>query len=493
MRCLFTLIIFFITFLVNARQLLLTPDLKEAWQETSRLRLVRAEQLLARERQQRPDNLLVDVFSLQLIFQKALATGSPDDVQVFQQEKVKLQQNLSELRSSDPWQQWALGYSGMASLMLRIRAGEQWQVAVEMRRTYARIIAAYEQYPGFVPNLLTYGMVQISLGSVPDQFAWALRMISIKVDSREGIAHLTKVLQLHETHPFAFMRADAAIMLGMATRAMQTDQATKEMVINLMNTLDRSNLMLNYTLAYLQMRDGKNEIALNLLNSRPVSSDYLEFPLMDYLLGEALLRKGSEMAERSYKRFISTSKGSMYIADAHRKLGWIALQNGDSFGYVAQMKLCRQANASQSERDAEAQREAASTQLPHPLLVTARLRFDGGYYTEAEQILDKASHQLNLLNNPHRLELIYRRARTADGLNKLDEALNLYAETYKLGMHSTEYFAANAALRSGEINELRGKLSEARDWYNKCLNLKPTAYRSSIHAAARAGLRRLGN
>jgi len=493
MRCFLILIFVFLTTTGNARQLLLSPELKEAWQEISRLRMGKAEQLLARERAIRPDNLLTEVFSLQLLFQKALATGSTDDEQHFQQEKARLQQLLLSLKSSDPWQQWALGYSGMASLMLRMRAGEQWQTAVEMRRTYARIVAAYEQYPSFVPNLLTYGMVQMALGSVPEQFAWALRMISIKADSREGIAHLITVLQLHDTHPFAFMRVDAAIMLGMATRAMQTDQPTKEMVINRMKSLDQSSLMLNYTLAYLLMRDGKNDVALNILNSRPLSSDYLEFPLMDYLLGEALLRKGSETAEGSYKRFINTSKGSMYIADAYRKLGWIALLNGDSSGYIAQMRLCRQANASLSERDAEAQREAVSTLLPHPVLIAARLRFDGGYYTEAQQLLDKASQQFSKLNNPHRLEFVYRRARTADGLNQLDEALDLYAETYKLGQHSTEYYAANAALRSGEINELIGKRSEASVWYSKCLNLKPNAYRSSIHAAARAGLRRLGN
>jgi tetratricopeptide (TPR) repeat protein len=493
MKCFFALSVFLITISAHAHQLLLTPELQEAWKEISRLRMGRAEQMLARERSLRPENMLTDVFSLQLLFQKALATGAQSDAQRFQQEKQKLQQKLSGFNASDPWQQWALGYSGMASLMLRKQAGEQWQIAVEMRRTYTRIIAAYEQYPGFIPNLLTYGMVQIALGSVPEQFSWALRMASLKADSRQGINSLMKVLQLDDNHPFAFMRNDAAIMLGMATRAMQTDKATKNQLIIRMKTLDKSSLLLQYTIAYLLTREGKNDEALSVLNNLPSSSEYLEFPLIDYLLGETMLRKGDIKAASYYQKFISTTQGNMYTADAYRKLGWIALQQGDTALYLAQMTLCRQSGSSQSERDAEAHREAALTLIPHPVLIAARLRFDGGYYTEAQQILEKSAHLFNQANSPYRLEYLYRRARTADGLNNLDEALALYSETYTLGQHSPEYFAANAALRKGEILELRGENNEASVWYNKCLSLRPAVYRSSTHAAARAGLRRLGN
>ncbi len=487
---------FFLVLLNNslyAQQFLLTPDLIGAWQEISRLKLGKAEQLLSNERRIRPENQLTDVFQFQLYFQKALATGSPEDEQQFQLAKSRLQQQLTGIRTNDPWQEWALGYSGMTSLMLRMRAGDQWQTALEMRRTYSRIISAYEKYPGFVPNMLTYGLVKVALGSVPDQFTWMLRLASLSGDSREGVDMLIRVLNLPDNHPFSFMRSDAAILLGMATRAMQTDAATKEVVIQRIRTLDESNLMLTYTSAYLLMRDGKNEEALKALHSRPESPDYLKFPMVDYLLAEALFRKGSKLAEQSYARFLRQTKGTMYLSDAQRKLGWFALLNGDTAAYLSRMRQCHEAPASGSERDAEAKREASSTQIPHPALILARLRFDGGYFNEANEILEKSAYLFEGKNKAHYLEYLYRSARIADGMGQSDKALLLYDKTYHQGLASPEYYAANSALRLGELFESKGEKKEAAIWFNRCLNLKPQAYRTSIHAAARAGLRRVAN
>lgn len=493
MRFLATLLLVLLSVSLYAQHFLLTPNLIEAWQETSRLRLAKAEQLLANERSLRPDNQLTDVFQFQLHFQKALATGSPEDERQFQLAKSKLQQQLTSVRTNDPWQEWALGYSGMTSLMLRMRAGDQWQTALEMRRTYSRIASAYDKYPGFVPNLLTYGIVQVALGGVPDQFSWVLKLASLHADSRDGVAMLIRVLNLPDNHPFAFMRADAAILLGMATRAMQTDAATKELVINRIRTLDKSNLMLIYTSAYLLMRDGKNEEALKELKSRSLSPNYLIFPMVDYLLAEAMLRKGSGPAETHYIRFLQMSEGSMYLSDTHRKLGWIALLNGDTTTYLSRMKQCREALSSGSERDAEAKREAASELIPHPSLILARLRFDGGYFSEANEILERSAYLFERKNKAHYLEYLYRSARIADSMGQLDKALLLYDKTYHQGLASPEYYAANSALRLGELFERKGQKTEAALWFNRCLNLKPQAYRTSIHAAARAGLRRVAN
>ena len=491
MRNIFLIALLLLVLDGSAQQFLLSPQLGEAWQEISRLRLQRAEVLIAQEKNIRKDNILADVFTLQLLFQKALASGSADDEQNFQQAKGQLQKQLSGLNTSNPWQHWALGYSGMISLMLRMRAGQQWQVAMELRRTYTRIESAYTLHPDFIPNQLSHGLMQVALGSAPEQVSMVLRMASFNADSQEGIAKLMKIFQLPESHPFAFMRSDAAIMLGMASRAMQMDAATKDIMLSKMSVLDRRNLMLQYTLAYLLMRDGRNEEALKVLNNRPVSNEYTEFPLIDYLLAEALLRKGSHLAEAKYRLYIRESQVTMYHADAQRKLGWIALLEGDTATYLSQMKICR-ASSGNSERDEDARREAMSRQLPHPVLLLARLRFDGGYYAEARTILDKSSPLFSEAVNSHRLEFIYRRARVAEAEGQLDNALRWYSETYQLGQHAPDYFAANAALRLGDLFAQLNNHTEAALWYNRCLAAKPDSYRSSIHAAAKTGLRRIG-
>ena len=76
-------------------------------------------------------------------------------------------------------------------------------------------------------------------------------------------------------------------------------------------------------------------------------------------------------------------------------------------------------------------------------------------------------------------------------MDKLDEALDYYNIVLKQGATSPYYFAANSALNMGNICASRGMTGKARSYYEKCLSLDYTEYKSGISQEARAGLNRL--
>jgi tetratricopeptide (TPR) repeat protein len=86
---------------------------------------------------------------------------------------------------------------------------------------------------------------------------------------------------------------------------------------------------------------------------------------------------------------------------------------------------------------------------------------------------------------------VYRKGRIYDAMGKQTEAIASYKETIKLGEKEPMYFAANAALNLGFIYEKVHDKTQARYYYNLCINLKDHEYYSGLSQKAKSGLERL--
>jgi hypothetical protein len=68
-----------------------------------------------------------------------------------------------------------------------------------------------------------------------------------------------------------------------------------------------------------------------------------------------------------------------------------------------------------------------------------------------------------------------------------------YQTTIDQGKEASYYFACNAALQIGRIYESKKNLNKAKEFFNRCLSMKPDEYRNSLHQKAKAGLNRINN
>ncbi len=155
------------------------------------------------------------------------------------------------------------------------------------------------------------------------------------------------------------------------------------------------------------------------------------------------------------------------------------------------MTLLQQRGTNAAGGDKNAEREAEAGIVPPLVLLKARLLYDGGYYQRALDVL-AGQPESSLPTFLGRLEYTYRKGRILHGLKKYDEALAQYERTIEQGQNSEAFFACNAALQAGLIEEKRGRKTSARTYFNRCLSLKPEEYRTGLHQQAKAGLSRLG-
>jgi tetratricopeptide (TPR) repeat protein len=76
-------------------------------------------------------------------------------------------------------------------------------------------------------------------------------------------------------------------------------------------------------------------------------------------------------------------------------------------------------------------------------------------------------------------------------LKQYPGALSFYERTIAAGSENENFFACNAALQAGFIEEIRGNKEGARRYFERCLSLNPDEYKTGLHIQAKAGLNRL--
>jgi hypothetical protein len=381
----------------------------------------------------------------------------------------------------------------LQSAFVRLKFNEQYAAAWEIRKAYFLIEENRTLFPDFLYNHLVHGLLQIMIGSIPPQYQWVVKLISMDGDVDNGREVLYDLLNKVENIPdLTCLRAETLFFLSFTEMNLQADKTKLHRLLKYFRSDDQHCLLLVYAKANLEMRAGMNDAAFLTLSRRPITDAYMEFHYLDYLLAETLLRKLDASAEVYYEKFIQNFEGHNYKRDAARKLAWLDLiLEGHSAGYFNKIQRIYDLPDGMVESDKQATKEADGMLPPNKQLLKARLLFDGGYLIRSKSLLLSYMTNINDQDDAERLTFFYQLARVEHELKNHDLALRYYNETILLGAKKPEYYAAAAALRSGEIHELNGDIDQAVLFYNKCLSLKPEEYRQGIHLKAKAALSRL--
>ncbi|MDY0077276.1 MAG: tetratricopeptide repeat protein [Bacteroidales bacterium] len=463
---------------------------QQAYTATLSLKFDAADSLLFIERVNNPTNVCIDFVEN---YRDFLEIFISENKQLFAQRQSLQKQRLErfeKLIADEPFKNFGLAAINLQWAFSRLKFGEYFKAAFEIRRAYLLLEENRQLFPGFAPDLLGSGVLNALIGAVPPKYNWILQLASMQGSVEKGRAQLYDLLHASQSNPkLKIWQEEALFYLSFIELNLA---ASPESAVALLEKFDendsKSNLMV-YAQVNILMKNGSNDQAAQLLASRSQDRSVYRFQYLDYLQAETLLRKLMPEAKAFYQSYLNDFKGKNYRADAIRKIAWISLINGDSMAYKAQIKLVFNETSGDVGADIDALREAESELIYHPLLLKSRLLFDGGYYDTASIIL--AQLDAETLNFHDKLEYYYRLGRIMDESGDTQKALDCYAQTLDLGAESKYYYPANAALKSGELYEQQGNFKQAKYFYNRCLKLDPESYGNSIHQKARAGLLRL--
>ena len=373
--------------------------------------------------------------------------------------------------------QWAFVY---------FKFGHEFDAALNLRQAYLTTKEIQRRFPSFLAINKTSALLDIIIGSVPEKYDWILGLLNIEGSIEPGLEDLEKI---RTSDNVLKLEADILYSLIQGFVLQHPDEGVK--VIDQIIAKHPDNPLVLFLGGSLAIKNSQSERALEMLNK--LGSQPNTFPIYyaDYLKGEVYLHKAEYLnAITSYRSFINHYKGQNNVKDATYKIGLAYWLNGNVNDAQSTFRAARTVGKEITEADKYASRSLAETEMPHPQLTRARYFIDGGYYAEAQSILDSIGpEQLKTLRDE--VELNYRKARLYHKMDHVSDAKLYYEKTIQLNGSANWYFAPNACLQLGYLMVQENNAPAAEEYFEMALSYKKHEYKNSIDTKAKTALAQL--
>ncbi len=461
-------------------------EAKEIYQDVMRLELDLAEAGIDRLRRIEPRNLValhlgsyVDFFRLYLSGDERL------DAQL--QERFDHRIELLEQGDpSSPYFNYALAEAYLHRSLIDVRFERHLAAFRSLNRASKHLVDNADRFPDFLPTYKDLGLVQAAVGTIPPQYKWGVELFSSLTGTiPEGRKKMLRATS-DRSSPFFI---ETSVLYALIELYLADDAERAYEVVRSLDLSPSTNKLHCFVLATIIMRNDRNDEALRLLEKQPRGRGSAEFPYLDFMLGQAKLRNLNPQGRINFQSFLLRYPGRHFREEALQKIAWSYLLEGEVGQYHSTMAEID--GGSRAGGDENATREASIGKVPHLELLKARLLFDGGYFRRARQELDAIDR--SALEESEQLEFLYRTGRVLDGLEDRAGALSFYERTIALGRDNPAYFACNAALQAGLLEEEGDRYAAARKYFELCLDISPAEYRTGLHMMAKAGLNRISS
>lgn len=463
----------------------------QAYNSLLSLKLKRARILIDEEKAAHPDNAIAVLLDNYYDYFWLLTTDSKADYDRLKDNKGKRIDILEDEDDKSPYYNFAIAQVNLQWALIHSRFGENTSAGFEINKAYKLLQANSKKFPGFLPDDIPLGMVNVLLGSIPDgALKSTLSFFGVKGNANTGVNMLQQLTVRLPHSGYAIYYDELVFYLTYVQAYIVNDTAAYQKMQQYVAPIDNGSLNKAYIKAFVALRTGHSGEAIDYLEHRPAGGEYPQYPYLDYLLATAKMNRLDTTADDYFKKFINESKGVSYIKDAYLHLAWNALLHGDENKYQNYIKLVKTKGYQFNDKDKQALTEA-NNPAPNPDLLRARLLFDGGFYDKALKILqDKNPSSLTQVQD--KTEYYYRLGRVYDAMDKDDDALRNYQLTINAGKATSYYYAPTAALKMGNIYERQKNKTEAVHWYNTAIAFKNHQYENSIEQKAKEGIKRLG-
>ncbi|MEW6468245.1 MAG: tetratricopeptide repeat protein [Bacteroidota bacterium] len=464
---------------------------KVAYGHILSLRFEKGKELIAAEKKKNPQNSAVLLLENYMDFLTLFISEEKKQFDSLEKNRSLRLKILEKESKGNPWYLYAQAEINLQWAFARLKFSEYLAAATEINKAYDLLKENEKKFPAFIPGKKSFGLLHALIGTIPDEYKWVVEMVGITGTVRQGVGELKEVLE-KSGEEYEFIADEALFLLSFIEHNLDNDEEELKQVSGL---LDKKNIsgspLLVYTAASIAVHTGKGDKALQLLSKRPQGKDYFPFHYLDYLHGVALLNKLDTSASFYFSQYLTRFRGVNYIKSALQKLAWCEVLKGNTQAAKKYYALVIKSGNSLTDEDKQAQKEALSETLPHPILLKARLLFDGGYYTLSLKTLTEVKPSEVFTGPKEFLEYIYRLARIYHRSGNIPKAVKYYEETLKQGEKYPYYFAANSALHLGLIWESAGDKKKAAEYFKKVLSFKDHEYKNSIDQKAKAGLSRV--
>lgn len=467
-----------------------SPLARQAYDQAISLRFGEARASVVQLKRQEPENLIVHLIENYIDF---FTLFIDEDREAFRRLEKNKNVRLDMIRQGDsfsPYYRYCQAEIKLQWALVRLKFEEYFTAFNEVKSAYKLLNKNQESYPSFVANKKSLGILHALVGTIPDGYKWGVKLLGgMEGTIEQGREEIAEVLDFAQSNDFVFEQ-ETLVMYAFLLLHLNNQSDEAWSTLRSPKLQPRDNPLAAFVQANVAMRTGRNDEAINILQQRPQTANFYPFPYLDYMLGLSKLYRLDTDADQHLAKYATKFNGINYVKEAHQKLAWFHLINGNEASYRKQMELCRSKGHAVLDGDKTALKEAEKGLAPQVTLLRARLLFDGGYYQKAYDLLRPIA-TTSLPNKKHQLEYTYRLGRICHRLQRTAEGIRYYQQTIDEGRDFPYYFACNAALQIGLLREVEGQAALAKAAFEQCLDLRPEEYKNSLHQKAKAGLNRL--
>lgn len=486
----FVIIIALISFHLSAKaNYVFDARCMQAYKAVFELRLNDARALIQQEKQIAPQNGISILLENYVDYMGLLVSDSKADYKRLVDLKSSRLDALEADEENSPYYLYSQAEVYLQWGLIKGKFGDYMSSASDLKKARNLLEDNAKKYPDFLPDQKCLALINVVFGALPSNLKSVARFLGMGGNIEAGVNELEKLrTQINGTR-YSFYKEEIVFFLCYMNTDVLHKKDNYAKLISYLSDMDSKSLLRIYLQGYVAAKTGHNDEAIANLQALPRSSQYVELPIADYLLGSAKLCRMDTDSYTYFLKYISEYRGENYIKDSYLKIAYYYLLRDDNAKYNYYLKLVRSKGFAVDEKDQQALKEANDVK-PNNNLLKARFYFDGGYYTKALAELQEENESALKLQRD-KIELNYRLGRVYQMLSRFNEAISSYTRAINIGRSSSYYFAANASLCIGNIYEGIKDYNMAANYYNQALSMRHHEYQNSIDTQAKEGLERI--
>ena len=468
----------------------MNESMRKTYTHIINLELNDAKKILNNERRENPNNGIIILNQNYLDFVNVIVSDDFTYYKKLLKEKSRIIKSLKEIDNTSPYYLFIQSEIHLQFAFMQLKFNNYTLAIFDFIQAYKLLQENKKNHPEFILNNKGLGLINILLGVIPEKYNWILKLTRFEGDVEKGMQQLDSLINNPQTYIY---RTELLFLISTLNLTILDNIDLCRKYLKEIGGDYETNYLLNFIAARIYYKLGENDNCINVLENRPNTKGKISFPYLDYLLAKSKLYKleyGN--AKTHFKYYLKESKSINFIKSTYQNLAYISyLQEDDQQTkfYLNQVLLLGSLN---TEEDKKANRDAERQIFSHPVLLEARLLYDGGYYKKALDRIEK-SKPSNFSNTHDTVEYWYRKARILQALKESENLIKLcFQKSYNFGKDfKTSYFAPMSALQLALLYEENGDLKNATLYYQKCLKIKDFDYQRDIHYKANLGLKRV--
>jgi tetratricopeptide (TPR) repeat protein len=401
---------------------------------------------------------------------------------------------LEKLDKKSPYNRFLQAEIRIHTAFVKLKFGHEVKGSWEIIRAYKLLEANAKEFPDFLPNQKSLGLLHILIGSTPENYQWVATLLGLKGNIKQGLSELQNVIQNDQ------MYSDEAQLTDYLVHAFILKFTPKKLA-DFQDFIQQNsdNQLFTFFGITTLMKEGKSEEALKIMDNRKMDKNHLPFPFLQYLKAEIYLQKGQyQVASKLFQNFLINYKGFNFLKDTYYKLFicyWLSNEDVKGIKYLEKIKSVG-ANIVESDKAASKFSEHYLNKKPlnliqQKVLMKARLAFDGGYYDKSLEFLIAYSEN-SFYQISDRAEFNYRKGRIFQKLNNFPQSITFFDRAIVLSDIQNWSFGASSALQLGYIYQSKNEKAKAKMYFEKAISYKKHDYKNSVDNKAKAALNEMG-